>query len=69
MLVLTRRVGEAIVIGGTIRVTILAVQGNKARIGVKAPDSVRVDRVEVHDRRSQCRAVRPQPPRIASATG
>ena len=53
MLVLTRRVGEEIVISGDIRVTVVAVKGDKARIGVTAPKSVRVDRQEVHERRSQ----------------
>ena len=51
MLVLTRRIGEEIVIGGDIRVTVLEVHGNKVRIGVEAPKSVRVDRQEIHDRR------------------
>ena len=53
MLVLTRRVGEEIVIDGDIRLTITAVQGGKVRIGVTAPPSVRVDRQEVHARRRE----------------
>ena len=53
MLVLTRRTGEEIVIGDDIRVIVVEVQGNKVRLGVKAPASVRVDRQEVHDRRMQ----------------
>lgn len=53
MLVLTRRTGEEIVIGDVIRVTVVEVQGNKVRLGVTAPASVRVDRQEVHDRRMQ----------------
>jgi carbon storage regulator len=52
MLVLTRRVGEEIVIGETIRVMVVAVQGNKVRIGVDAPDSVPIDRLEIHEQRS-----------------
>jgi carbon storage regulator len=52
MLVLTRRIGEEIVIDGNIRVTVVAVHGNKVRLGVTAPDSVRVDRQEVSSRRS-----------------
>jgi carbon storage regulator len=48
MLVLTRKVGEEIVIDGHIRVTVLAVQGGRVRIGVTAPPEVRVDRDEVH---------------------
>jgi carbon storage regulator len=51
MLVLSRRVGEEIVIDGNIRVVIVAVQGNKVRIGVEAPANVPVDRLEIHERR------------------
>jgi len=51
MLVLTRRVGEAIVIDGDIRIIVTAQQGDKVRIGITAPPSVRVDREEVHRRR------------------
>jgi carbon storage regulator len=53
MLVLTRRVGEEIVINGNIRVVVTAVKGDKVRIGVSAPASVPVDRQEVHERRAQ----------------
>ncbi len=53
MLILTRRIGEDIVIGNDIRVTVVAVQGGKVRIGISAPDSVRVDRSEVRERRNQ----------------
>jgi carbon storage regulator len=53
MLVLTRRVGEEIVIDGDIRITVTGVQGERVRIGVTAPASVRVDRREVHSRRSE----------------
>jgi carbon storage regulator len=48
MLVLSRRPQEAVVIDGTIRVTVLSIQGNKVRLGITAPPSVRVDREEVH---------------------
>jgi carbon storage regulator len=51
VLVLSRRVGEEIVIDGSIRVVIVAVQGNKVRLGVEAPPNVPVDRQEIHDRR------------------
>src|SRR5690242_6633152 len=54
MLVLTRRVGETIVIDGTIRVTVVAVGGANVRLGVKAPPLVPVDRAEVHGRRAVC---------------
>lgn len=53
MLVLTRRVGETIVIDGCIRVTVVSVKGDKVRIGVEAPDHIRVDREEVHARREE----------------
>jgi carbon storage regulator len=53
MLVITRRVGETIVIDGNIRVTVLVGKGGKIRLGVTAPDSVCVDREEIHERRVQ----------------
>ena len=53
MLVLTRRVGEEIVIDGDIRVTVTGIRGDKVRIGISAPEFVRVDRDEVHQRRSE----------------
>ncbi len=56
MLVLTRHSGEQLVIAHDIVVTVVAVEGNKVRIGVDAPKSVRVDRKEVHDRRNADRA-------------
>jgi carbon storage regulator len=52
MLVLTRRLGEEIVIRGDISVSVMAIQGNKVRLGINAPDSVTVDRREVHERRT-----------------
>ena len=66
MLVLTRRVGEEIVIDGGIRITVGAVQGEKVRIGVTAPPDVRVDRAEVHLRRSEF-AARPKPRALVAA--
>jgi carbon storage regulator len=53
MLVLTRRVGEEIVINGDIRITVTGCQGGRVRIGITAADSIRVDRREVHERRSE----------------
>ena len=53
MLVLSRRVGEQIVIGEDIRITVVEVQGNRVRIGVSAPPTVCVDRKEINDRRLQ----------------
>ena len=51
MLVLTRRVGEKIVISNDICITIVEVNGDRVRVGIEAPKSVRVDRHEVHVRR------------------
>jgi carbon storage regulator len=50
MLILTRRVGEAVVIGEEVTVTVLGVKGNQVRIGVNAPKSVSVHREEIFDR-------------------
>ncbi len=52
MLVLSRRVGEQIVIEGQIRIVVTAVRGERVRLGISAPATVRIDRKEVHDRRS-----------------
>jgi carbon storage regulator len=53
MLVLTRRVGETIVIDGEVRVTVLSVQGDRVRLGIVAPPDVVVDREEVRRRRAE----------------
>lgn len=50
MLILTRKVGETIVINDDIRVTVLGVKGNQIRIGVEAPSNVAVHREEIHER-------------------
>ena len=50
MLVMTRRIGEKIMIGSNITLTILSVQGNQARIGVEAPRDVAVHREEIYRR-------------------
>ena len=51
MLILTRRMGETILIGDDVAVTILGVNGSQVRIGVKAPKDVAVDREEVRWRK------------------
>ena len=53
MLILTRKVGETIVIGDDITFTVLGVKGNQVRIGVKAPADVAVHRQEIYQRISQ----------------
>jgi carbon storage regulator len=53
MLVLSRRVGEEIVIHGNVRLSIIAVKGDRVRVGIAAPPSVTVDRKEIHDRRAE----------------
>ena len=53
MLVLTRKVGEDIVIGNDIHITVVAVKGGSVRLGVTAPKDVEVDRGEVHENPQQ----------------
>ena len=50
MLILTRRVGETIIIAENIRVTILGVKGNQVRVGIDAPKDVAVHREEIYQR-------------------
>ena len=50
MLILTRRVGETVVIGEDITVTVLGVKGNQVRLGVNAPREVTVHRDEIFER-------------------
>jgi carbon storage regulator len=50
MLILTRRVGETLMVGDDVTVTVLGVKGNQVRIGVNAPKDVAVHREEIYDR-------------------
>lgn len=53
MLVLSRKVGESIVIDKDIRITVVAVANGRVKFGVNAPQGVSIDRDEVHERKLQ----------------
>lgn len=53
MLILTRRVGESVVIGDDVSVTVLGVKGNQVRLGVNAPRDIAVHREEIYDKIQQ----------------
>jgi carbon storage regulator len=50
MLILTRRVGETVMIGNDVTVTILGVKGNQVRVGINAPKTIAVHREEIYER-------------------
>ena len=50
MLILTRRIGETLMVGDDVTITVLGVKGNQVRIGVNAPKDVAVHREEIYQR-------------------
>jgi carbon storage regulator len=69
MLILTRRVGETVVIGNDVTVTVLGVKGNQVRLGVNAPREVAVHREEIFERikREQAEHKPQRPPQVVGA--
>lgn len=55
MLVLSRKVGEAIMVGDNVRVSIVSVRGEKIRVGIEAPLDVGVDREEIYNKKKEQR--------------
>ena len=71
MLILTRRVGETVMIGEEVTVTVLGVKGNQVRIGVNAPRDVAVHREEIFERikREEQGDASPQPAKSGNGHG
>ena len=71
MLILTRRVGETVMIGGDVTVTVLGVKGNQVRVGVNAPRDVAVHREEIFERikREEQAATHPEHAKANGSSG
>lgn len=62
MLILTRRVGETVIIGDDVIIKVLGTKGNQVRVGINAPKSIPVHREEVYERiQAEKRRARPRP--------
>jgi len=53
MLVLTRRLGETVIMNGEISITVIGLKGDRVKLGINAPKEVTVDRQEIHERRQE----------------
>ena len=71
MLILTRRVGETVMIGDDVTITVLGVKGNQVRVGINAPKHVAVHREEIYERikleQQSDEVEKPKPAECASA--
>ncbi len=68
MLILTRRVGETVMIGNEVTVTVLGVKGNQVRIGINAPKSVAVHREEIYERIKREQQIGPPGERVEDSS-
>lgn len=66
MLILTRRVGETLMIGDNVTVTVLGIKGSSVRLGIEAPREVPVDREEIAERKRAEGAITPAAERGAA---
>ena len=69
MLILTRRIGETLIIGDNVTITVLGVKGNQVRLGVNAPKSVSVHREEIYERIQREHAGQTQPGEHSDSAG